>query len=98
MDVSSIGNSAVLPASQTQQISPDQAAQRRELVRAAGVINQNQAVGPNNELVIVFDRASHRPVTQVLDRKTREVVMQVPSEYVLRLAQSFSEPDGYITG
>jgi len=93
MDVSSIAIGAALPVSETRQIPPEQAAQRRELVKAAGVINQNQAVGPENELVIVFDRVSHRPVTQVLDRKTKEVVMQVPFESVLRLAQSLSGSD-----
>jgi uncharacterized FlaG/YvyC family protein len=92
MEVSSISSTAAAAVTATKQtpvVSKDEAAQRRDLIKAAGVINANQAVGSNNELVFVLDRVSHRAIMQVVDRETKKVVMQLPPEYVLHLAQSY---------
>lgn len=67
-------------------VAPQQAAQRQQLIKAADAINVSQALGASNELVFVFDRNTHRPIMRVVDRKTNDVVMQLPPEYVLQLA------------
>lgn len=87
MDISSIrSTTGPAPAAQPP-VPPEQASQRRELIRAAGVINASQALGANTELVFVVDRNTHKAIMRVIDRNTKEVVMQLPAEYVLRLAE-----------
>jgi flagellar protein FlaG len=51
------------------------------------VVNDSAALGENNELTFVLDRASHRAITRVIDRNTKEVIMQIPAENVLRMAE-----------
>jgi uncharacterized FlaG/YvyC family protein len=65
--------------------SPQEAAQRRELLQATKSVNASGRLG-QNQLVFTVDRATHRPIIRVEDRDTHEVVFQVPPEYVLRLA------------
>jgi uncharacterized FlaG/YvyC family protein len=89
MDVSAIHSSPQLQAKA--QIPADQIAERRELIRASKTINASQVLGGDNELVFVMDRTSHRAIMRVVDRKTQEVVMQLPPEYVLRLAEDLNQ-------
>ncbi len=84
-DVSSVGfvgNLAVpLGASADQQ-----AAKRRQLLQAIKTVNESGQLG-RNQIVFMVDSQTHRPIIQVEDRETHEVVLQIPPEYVLRLAQ-----------
>jgi uncharacterized FlaG/YvyC family protein len=68
------------------QVSVQQAAQSRQVVQAAKSVNESGVLG-QNQLVLMVDRQTHRPVFQVVDRNTHEVLSQIPPEYVLRLAQ-----------
>jgi uncharacterized FlaG/YvyC family protein len=43
--------------------------------------------GHDNELTFQRDLQTNRMVVRVVNRQTREVVSQVPPEYVLRLAE-----------
>ena len=93
MDISGI-NSAInrvaqaLPATAAT-ISPDKSAQNREVVQAVKALNQSEMFGEENELQFQRDQTSKQLVIRVVNRKTKEVVSQVPPEYVLELAQSF---------
>ena len=49
-------------------------------VNESGVLGQNQ-------LVFLVDRQTHQPIIRVEDRETHEVLLQLPPEYVLRLAE-----------
>ena len=87
MDISSISNlitgvTANIAASTPH---PD-AASRRELVQAIKAVNAVGFFGENNELTFLVDRNSHKAVVRIVNRVTREVVRQIPEEYVLRLA------------
>lgn len=62
------------------------AAQRRELIQATRQVNESGLLG-HNQLVFLVDRATHRPIIRVEDQDTHEVILQLPPEYVLRLAQ-----------
>jgi flagellar protein FlaG len=73
-------------ATQAPQIDANQISQRRELITAVKALNQTELFGENNELTFALDRYSHKPVVRLVDRKTREVVRQIPSEQVLRMA------------
>jgi len=65
--------------------SSSDAAQRRELMQATKTVNASKLLG-QNELVFMVDRATHRPIIRVEDPETHEVLLQLPPEYVLRLA------------
>src|SRR5689334_15235182 len=72
----------------------DQAAEAREIVKAVKALNGTEMFGPENELLFRKDPESKRMVVRLVNRKTREVVTQVPAEYVLRLAQDPRHPPG----
>lgn len=90
MDIRSIGQDMAPVALVEQPVSPREVAERRQLVQAVRVINEVQAFGQNNELTYAVDRQSRRTVLRIVNRETREVVRQIPSEDVLQLAQSLS--------
>ncbi len=62
-------------------------AERRELVKAVRAINESSALGQNNELTYAVDRQSRKTVVRIINKQTREVVAQLPSEQVLELAR-----------
>lgn len=87
MDITAIHRIAqALPATAVP-ISPDQATQGREVVQAVKALNQTEMFGQDNQLEFQRDQSSRRMVIRIVNRKTNEVVSQVPPEYILRLAQ-----------
>jgi uncharacterized FlaG/YvyC family protein len=69
----------------------DHAAQSRDVVRAVKALNQTEMFGQDNELEFRRDPNSRRMVVRVINRKTKEIISQVPPEYVLRLAEDFKQ-------
>jgi uncharacterized FlaG/YvyC family protein len=65
----------------------DKTAQSREIVQAVKALNGTEMFGPENELRFQKDPQTQRIVVRLINRKTSEVVSQVPAEYVLRLAE-----------
>jgi len=61
--------------------------ERREIVQAVKAINAAELFGENNEVTFVLDRQTRRPLLRIVDRKTKEVLRQIPSEHVLRMAE-----------
>ena len=85
MEISSIKpNVDLLP--QAPSVPAAEAAQRREVIQAARSVNDSGLLG-HNQLVFLIDRTTHKAIIRVEDPETHEVVMQLPPEYVLRLAQ-----------
>ena len=78
-------------AAPSQQADTSQITQRRELIKAVKALNQTELFGENNELTFALDRYSQRPVVRLVDRKTREVVRQIPTEQVLRMAEELTK-------
>jgi len=66
-----------------------QAAERRNLIKAVKELESSPevGVGTNQEMTFAFDRTSRRTVVKIVDRETREVVRQFPSEEILRMAE-----------
>lgn len=87
MDINALQSKvAALPA--TAPAAPaDKAVENRELVQAVKAVNGSGVLGEQNELLFQRDPETHRMVMRVVDRKTKEVISQVPAEYVLRLAE-----------
>ena len=65
----------------------DKTAERRQVVQAVKAVNGTEMFGPENELRFQRDPQTRRMVIKVVNRKTSEVLSQVPAEYVLRLAE-----------
>jgi uncharacterized FlaG/YvyC family protein len=59
--------------------------ENRELIRAVKAVNATEYYDQNSELTFKLDRG--RAVVRLVDKKTNEVIRQIPPEYVLRLAE-----------
>ena len=53
---------------------------------AVAALNASSYFGAGREVTYSFSRAAHLPVVRVIDTSTKEVIVQLPSEFVLRLA------------
>ena len=60
--------------------------------RAVTTVNSARIFGQDNELTIALDRGTKRTVVRLVDRKTGEVVRQIPAETLLRLAEAVEKP------
>jgi flagellar protein FlaG len=61
--------------------------EQQNLIKAVKALNAAEYFDQNSELTFVVDRETRRPVVRIVDKKTNEVIQQIPPEYVLRLAQ-----------
>lgn len=82
--VQSIGQ---LAAPAPSPVPGDKLPERRELVRAVKALNAAEYLGDQSELTFALDRQSRRPIVKIVDRRTNEVIRQIPPEYVLRMAE-----------
>jgi len=64
-------------------------AQQREVIQAARSINASGYFG-QNQIVFVMERGTNRAIMRVVDRETNEVLLQLPPESVVRLAQELN--------
>jgi flagellar protein FlaG len=87
MDVNAVNPSAHAVPTPVQPIPADRAAENRDMVQAVKALNATEMFGQGNELTFQMDAQTKRMVIRVVDRQTKEVVSQVPPEYVLRLAE-----------
>jgi flagellar protein FlaG len=90
MEVSAINelSTGVAPVPTTPAMEVEQ---RREMIQAVRAVNAEELFGQENELSFAFDRHSQRAVVRIVDKKTREVVQQIPNEQVLRLAEELQQ-------
>ena len=63
----------------------------RQVASAVQQLNKFDYAGDSRELTIVLDAKTRRPLVRIVDKETGEVVQQIPSEYVLRMAQEAKE-------
>jgi uncharacterized FlaG/YvyC family protein len=67
---------------------------QRALIQAVRALNAAELFGQNSELTFVLDRETRRPVVRLVDRKTNEVIRQIPPEYLLRMASDLKGLEG----
>ena len=91
MDLTAINRSATGVHAPAPAVTVDKTAEQREVVQAVKAINGTEMFGPENELRFQKDAETNRYVVRVINRKTREVLSQVPEEYVLRLAEDLKK-------
>jgi flagellar protein FlaG len=76
------------PATDSVQIQ----AENRRIVQAVRAVNANNVLGPN-QITFGLDRNSRQMVVKLVNSQTNEVVQQIPSEEVIRLAESLQNTD-----
>ncbi|MBL8220604.1 MAG: flagellar protein FlaG [Bryobacterales bacterium] len=81
---------SALAAAMTQQTQSERQAENRELIQAVRALNGAEVFGQSQELQFMMDRETRRPIVKMVDRKTGEVVAQIPAENVLRLARKLT--------
>jgi uncharacterized FlaG/YvyC family protein len=94
MDINAIGRSLEAPHAPTPAIPMDKAAENRDVVQAVKAVNGTEMFGQDSELMFQRDPLTQRMVLQLIDRNTKEVLSQIPKEYVLRLAAGLKPPNG----
>ena len=87
MDITGI--SRTVPISVETFHPAEKAAENREVVRAVQALNATEMLGEDNQLRFQQDPHTQRMVIRVVNVKTDEVLMQIPNEHVLRLAEDF---------
>ena len=87
MDITGVSRPVPAAHAPAPVVPVDRAAEVRDVVRAVKAVNGTEMFGPENELRFQKDPQTQRMVMRVVNRKTSEVVSQVPEEYVLRLAE-----------
>ena len=90
MNVTSVSNMvpvgpADLPSFQP--LSDDQ----RTLIRAVQAVNASASLGDDHEITYTLDRAAHEVVVRLINKKTGNVMQQIPAEYVLKLAEELNK-------
>ena len=64
-----------------------QAARNREVIEAVKAVNSAKLFGADSELTFVMDRGTQRPVIRIVNRNTNELIRQIPTEQLLRMAE-----------
>ena len=68
-------------------LTPQERAEQARLIHAVQSVNQSGIFGNSEELVFTLDQPTGRPVVRLINRETKEVVRQIPPEYLLRLSE-----------
>jgi flagellar protein FlaG len=71
-------------------LSPQERAEQRQLIQAVRAMNESEFFGDTSELTFSLDPNTRRPVFKLIDKRTQEVIRQIPPEYLLRLAEQKS--------
>ena len=90
MNITAVQHSTSLPETVTA-VAPGKTAEHRAIAQAARTLNETGMFGEDNHLKFQVDPGSKRMVLQVVNQKTQEVVLQIPPEYVLRMAEDLKE-------
>jgi len=86
---------AVNVSSAAQADTQQQLTERHRLIQAIGFLNRTdlQILGENNRVQFLLDSASRRPVVKVVRADTKDVIYQLPSDYVLELARKVRQKE-----
>ena len=90
MDIAPVSGVS-MPVSTPGAIPPQKAAENRSIAQAVKTLNGTEMFGQGNHLTFQRDPESQRMVIQVINTQTHEVVLQIPPEYVLRLAEDLKQ-------
>ena len=98
MDITAVNRGLPASVGAVSDIPVPKAQEHRDIVRAVRALNQTETCGQDNHLTFHRDQYSRQMVLRVVNRKTGDVVLQVPSEDVLRMAESLKQRQATMTG
>ncbi len=94
MDITALNRiSQDLPTAATP-VPVEKAAANREVVQAVKALNSTEMFGQENSLVFQKDPQTKHMVIKLVNRKTKDVVSQIPPEYVLDLVENLKTGKG----
>jgi uncharacterized FlaG/YvyC family protein len=88
MNISSISSlsSHLSTATQPAESKPPTQDQKA-LLQAVKTVNAAELFGQENELTFIIDRAANIAVVRIVNKKTGELVQQIPNQQVLKMAE-----------
>src|ERR1700690_252553 len=93
MDINSVNGATNAPTAAMPDIPQNKAAENRPIIQAIKAVNGTEMFGQDNHLTFQRDPVSKQMVIQVVNQQTHEVVLQIPPEYVLRLAEDLKQQE-----
>lgn len=78
-----------LPETQTSVSAAQDRARTQAVAAAVRTLNESGIVGPDRQVTFATDSATRELVIRVVDKQSKDVVVQWPSEYALNLAQEY---------
>lgn len=93
MDVAPLNTAPQAAGPAPVSLSAEQQAQNRQLIQAVQAVNVAELFGQDSELAFAFDRRTQRALVRLVNRKTREVIREVPGDELLRLAETAETTD-----
>lgn len=90
MPISSISNSYSANIAGGTGLPQPVSANQRALLHAVNTVNAAELLGPDTKLSFIKDRTTQQPVIRVVNKDTGDVIAQIPSEDVLRMAEEFN--------
>jgi uncharacterized FlaG/YvyC family protein len=91
MDITAVNRSVPVAPAPAVATPVENSASNRDVVQAVKALNGTDMFG-ENELTFQKDPQTHRMVIKIVNRNTQEVVMQIPPEYVVELAEDLKKP------
>jgi uncharacterized FlaG/YvyC family protein len=91
MDITGVNGVGQIPATAPAPAAPEHVAENRDIVQAVKALNAASSFGDNNELSFLLDRNTKLPVIRVINKDTKEVVEQIPAQYILELAAELGQ-------
>lgn len=69
--------------------TPEARARTQALVSAVQVLNQSGIAGADREVTYSKSSATKQLVIQVVDKQSKQVILQWPSDYAIEMAQDY---------
>jgi uncharacterized FlaG/YvyC family protein len=85
MEIGPVNRVILTPPTSAPAPSREDVTMVRQIITAIRGINKSEMLGQNRALAFVRDPDTQRPVIQVVDRETGEVIDQIPTEVVLQM-------------
>lgn len=78
-----------LPEQQNTIVPQEERVRAQSLVAAVQVLNEAGVAGTDREVTYSTDATTRQTVIRVVDKQSRDVIVQWPSEYVLSMAEEY---------
>jgi flagellar protein FlaG len=86
ISVSAVSSNPVPPSAEQVSQAPADRTLNRAVSAAVGKLNESSYAGEGREVTFSVDPATKQPVVKVIDTATKEVIRQLPPEYLLQIA------------